>query len=289
MSRRYKAGFVSSTLPRSSSTSAVGIWSLPSHYSESAVGRWPRRIIVPLVTSGLVFHLDATNSSSYSGTGSTWTDLSGNGYNASLVNSVGYTSDATAGGVLTFNGSNQYVTTPIGPMSYSNPTFSYDIWFKLTASQTGLNGSSTPGGGFRIIAGGSIGHFESVMYCTDFSGTKLPYGGFIGRYGGGGSGTQGWSVHPNYLETLNVWFNFAVTHTSGSSAFYKNGVSLGTQNWSYTTFSTSTNTWFGNGNSDVYSGYYGPGRVAQIRYYNRVLSASEVLQNFESTKSKFGF
>lgn len=244
----------------------------------------------PLVTSGLVFHLDASNNTSYSGTGTTWTDLSGNSNNGTLVNSVGYTTDGGAGGVLTFNGSNQYITTPIGPMSYSDPTFSYDVWFKLTASQTGLHGSSTPGGGFRVIAGGAVGRFESVLYCTDFSGTKLPYGGFNGRFGGGGTGLQDFSVYPSSLSGLNTWFNYAVTYTNGAQVFYKNGAVLGYAYYSYTSFTTATNTWFGNGQSSayVYSGYYGPGYVAQVRYYNRVLTSAEVLQNYNSTKSKFG-
>ena len=57
-----------------------------------------------IVTSGLVLCLDAANPKSYSGTGTTWTDLSGNGYNGTLVNSPTFSQ-----GVFTFNGSTNYI------------------------------------------------------------------------------------------------------------------------------------------------------------------------------------
>lgn len=63
---------------------------------------------LPIPSDGLVFFLDAGNTESYSGSGSSWYDLSGNGYHATLVNSPGFT--ANSGGGIVFNGSNQYAT-----------------------------------------------------------------------------------------------------------------------------------------------------------------------------------
>ena len=62
----------------------------------------------PIVTDGLVLCLDAANPKSYPGSGTTWTDLSGNGNNGTLVNGVGYNSDN--GGSLSFDGVNDYVS-----------------------------------------------------------------------------------------------------------------------------------------------------------------------------------
>ena len=59
---------------------------------------------VSYVTANLILFLDAGDSSSYSGSGTTWTDISGQSNNATLVNGVGYSSDD--GGALTFDGSN---------------------------------------------------------------------------------------------------------------------------------------------------------------------------------------
>ena len=61
-----------------------------------------------IITTGLVLNLDAGNTASYSGTGTTWTDLSGNGNNGTLTNGTSYSS--TNGGVMVFDGVNDYVT-----------------------------------------------------------------------------------------------------------------------------------------------------------------------------------
>jgi len=60
-----------------------------------------------IVTSGLVLQLDAANTKSYPGSGTTWTDLSGNGNNGTLTNSPTFSS--ANGGIFTFNGTNQFI------------------------------------------------------------------------------------------------------------------------------------------------------------------------------------
>ena len=71
-----------------------------------------------IVTDGLILHLDAGNKNSYPGSGTTWTDLSGNGYNATLNNSVGFTT--SSGGMLTLNGSNQTATVNVNSFIRNN-------------------------------------------------------------------------------------------------------------------------------------------------------------------------
>jgi prepilin-type N-terminal cleavage/methylation domain-containing protein len=61
-----------------------------------------------VLTNGLILYLDAGKTTSYSGTGTTWTDLSGNGYIGNLINGVGYTS--ADGGALSFDGVDDYVS-----------------------------------------------------------------------------------------------------------------------------------------------------------------------------------
>ena len=272
--------------PLIETVSGNGLFYLDEVAQYQQASKWPS--VYSMVTNGLTFYLNSANASSYSGSGSTWSDLSGNAYNASLV-STGYTTDATAGGVITFNGSpgGSRMTTPIGPMSYSSPTFTYDIWFKCTGSQTGQNGCTTCWG-FRFNSGGNVGNFEQVIYCTDYNGTVLPHGGFVGRYGGGGTGSSTFNWHPSQLVFLNTWVNFAVSHTAGSSKFYINGNLIATGNYNYTTYTTATNLWFGNGSAGVYGGHFGPGYVSQIRYYNRILTDQEVYANFGATRASFG-
>ena len=82
-----------------------------------------------IVTSGLILNLDAGNASSYPGTGTTWTDLSGNNRNGTLINGVGYTS--ANGGALTFDGVNDYISISNMSSALVNKTkFSYDTWVK---------------------------------------------------------------------------------------------------------------------------------------------------------------
>jgi hypothetical protein len=90
-----------------------------------------------LVTSGLTMNLDASNSQSYSGTGTTWTDLSGNSKNATLLNGVGYAS--TDGGVMTFDGVNDYIR--IGSVVTNGstsviPEWTINVWFKESTNST---------------------------------------------------------------------------------------------------------------------------------------------------------
>ena len=69
----------------------------------------------PIVTDGLVLRLDAGNRNSYPGSGTTWTDLSGNGNNGTLsATSIGYNS--ANGGSLVFDGTDDYVN-----LSFVNP------------------------------------------------------------------------------------------------------------------------------------------------------------------------
>jgi hypothetical protein len=84
-------------------------------------------VVKSIVTDGLICHLDAGNKNSYEGSGTTWTDLSGNGYNATLVNGVGFNSI----GYLTFNGVNNYVITA----SVSNYK-SISTWAYIDAKST---------------------------------------------------------------------------------------------------------------------------------------------------------
>ena len=92
--------------------------------------------------NGLVLCLDAGNSKSYPGSGTTWTDLSGRGNTGTLVNGVGYS--ASNGGALSFDGSNDYITIPFNSVFNvtSNP-FTVIIWNKKNTTSNGYNGLIT--------------------------------------------------------------------------------------------------------------------------------------------------
>ena len=89
--------------------------------------------------NGLVLCLDAANPKSYPGSGTTWTDLSGNGNNGTLVNGVGYSSDNL--GSLVFDGANDYVNAGNLGSFYSQGTISY--WMNSSAVENFRNPLST--------------------------------------------------------------------------------------------------------------------------------------------------
>ena len=82
-----------------------------------------------IITDGLQLHLDAGNLTSYPGTGTTIYDLSVNGYNSTLINSVGFSTNG--GGTLTFDATNDYIDVN---QSLSYETFTVGAWFKSSAA-----------------------------------------------------------------------------------------------------------------------------------------------------------
>ena len=117
-----------------------------------------------LITNGLVLYLDAANPTSYSGTGTTWTDLSGNGNNGTLMNSPIYS--ATSGGNFVFNGSNTYVYAPI--TKAASCTFS--AWAKSTNTSSNnmlFNAGNNGSGPDLFFSNGFIGLTYLINFLTE--------------------------------------------------------------------------------------------------------------------------
>ena len=96
-----------------------------------------------IVSSGLVLHLDAGNASSYPGSGTTWTDLSGSGNNGTLVNGPTYSS--ANGGSLSFDGVNDYVSVSNTSQLRPSTELSIGMWIKansITATWVTLFGQN---------------------------------------------------------------------------------------------------------------------------------------------------
>ena len=91
----------------------------------------------PIVTDGLVLCLDAANTRSYSGTGTDWFDLSGNGNHGTLVNGVGYSADNK--GSLVFDGTNQEISGTNLSSVISNE-FTLETWIKTPSFNNNIRG-----------------------------------------------------------------------------------------------------------------------------------------------------
>ena len=88
-----------------------------------------------IVTDGLVLCLDAGNTKSYPGSGTTWTDLSGNGNTGTLTNGVGYSGDNL--GSLSFDGVNDFTSTITGEdFNFGTGDFTIECWVYFNTIST---------------------------------------------------------------------------------------------------------------------------------------------------------
>lgn len=220
----------------------------------------------PLIpTSGLLLHLDASNSTSYPGSGTTWFDLATDptANNATLINSPTYSTNN--GGYFTFAKASSQSATVSGVNVVPAAAYTKAVWFNLTdlTSDHNLVSSST-GGHFMFFAS------TAKMYC------------------GHANWTTG-AAYQQYPSTLDfaagAWYLAVLTYTSADGmALYVNGTldSTYTANKLAHTGDGSTNVGrFGVGN-------FLNGSVAQVLTYNRAISATEAADLYNATKARFG-
>ena len=232
--------------------------------------------------SGLVLCLDAGNTKSYPGSGTTWSDLRGNGNNGSLVNMDGANLDSANGGSLTFDGSNEYVLLPNSGIRNLLSTDCTIIVVCSYATKVGLL--------FPTWIG-------SLNFGSNWVGWRLVFLAssrnlvFTNASGVNGSSQSSISFNYAFPDNINQFTHVACTWnaTSGAKSTYING-SL-TNSVSSSTYGFGENTTEGvriaslsNGQGDNFFN----GRVANASLYNRALSASEIKQNFNALRGRFG-
>ena len=222
-----------------------------------------------IVTDQLYWHVDAANSDSYSGSGTTWTDLISS-QNATLVNTPTYsTSSANGGGAFFFNGSNEYATTNF---TKTQAAFSVSAWFKP---------STQFGGAQHVLMNSFSGGGTAEWWALSVDGT--------------GRGKPEW-ICDNDSEKVTLigddvcadsWQMITGTRSGATMKLYLNTSLLKTS----TSLATSTITgiepfWIATrsgGYSEVYTGY-----ISDLKIYTKELSASEVTQNYNALKDRYG-
>jgi hypothetical protein len=210
-----------------------------------------------IVENGLVLALDAANTKSYPGSGTTWADLSGNNNTGTLTN--GPTFNGANGGSIVFDGTNDYVVGSISTIS----NWSMNIWYlstDITSKLVFYPFSGTTGGNGLGFGGTFDVNTNNRWYFFD--------------------GTTTFSSS-NTAITTNVWYNLVVTKSSTTYNLYTNG-SLSLSGSGVDLSLTQYN--LGRRGDDL---FYVSGRIPQASIYNRALSATEVLQNFNATRSRF--
>lgn len=231
--------------------------------------------------------LDAGNPASYPGTGTTWTDLSGNNNNGTLVNGVGYNS--SNGGSLTFDGTSNYVNA--GNTATMNTPNALTVIAWVNFGYLDYSGST---GNLYTIA--SKGRPDSLSPTTGWwfgydnrnnrkSFAYTCFGNSSGGYSGGGN-----NFAPNVTSpsmNASTWYQLAFTVNSSEARLYMNGTQQGATR-------TMSNLALSNTISNFYVGIPDGGstnfrgNIARIDVYGRVLSPNEVMSAFNNLRSRFG-
>ena len=231
-----------------------------------------------LVTAGLVLNLDAGNTSSYPGSGTTWTDLSGKGNHGTLVNSVTY--NLANQGSLVFNGyengqrPNPYVLLPTNTdFDFGSGDFTVELWIYMTPTNEHPN--------FLSI---------NVDQATNYAAIRLSaYQGNLGV--AHSSNNSSWLSGPGSGTsfTLNAWKHIVLSRISGQATLYLDGISKLTYSLPASLMSNKLNV-IGTITPNFYSpGFFNlSGKIAVTRIYKgRGFTAAEALTNFDLTKSRF--
>ena len=210
-----------------------------------------------IVRDGLVLYLDAGSPNSYQGSGTTWKDIS-KFYqnNGTLTN--GPTFNSANGGSIVFDGVDDKVVIP--SIFTGNPNFSVEFWFFVTATGTPVMlGNSSSGLAFLTYADlGPARNFRVGVWGNDYL------------------------VLINGILSSSTWYCITLTHDQITTKGYVNGIF---DNSAPRTLNiSSVGTFIGAANSIQYF----TGRISLCRLYNRALSASEVFQNYNATKGRFG-
>lgn len=220
---------------------------------------------IDFTTNNLILYYNPAMTESYSGTGTTVNDISGNGMNGTLSN---VTTSATA---FTFNGSNSQVSIPDNAvLEPGTGNWSIEVWFKPTVVSGTLLGKYNNGGNTANI---SYALRMGANYIrADFS-----------------NGTTGFTSD-NYTLTPNNWVQMVYVWNKTNNVLYtySNGVIKQTKTITISGILNSiTNLFLGSYNGGEYPQYFN-GQIGVVRMYNKPLTDSEVLNNFNTTKATYG-
>ena len=215
-----------------------------------------------IVQDGLVLNLDAGVNKSYPRNGTTWYDLSNTG-NGTLTN--GPTFSRNNGGVITFDGTDDNVTLGTGGSLGLDSYHSVEFWVYPFTQQVRDRGLLR-----NLGSGGNTNNFIHYIFRD-------------------GNIHMGWysnDLSAHNTVVANNWHHivFLLDSADDKRRIYKNSSLVATDSSAQTTTPNVTNT-------TTYLGYYGPyfnGLMATCRIYNRSLTATEVLQNYNATKARFG-
>ena len=219
-----------------------------------------------IIEDGLVLALDAANTKSYGGSGTTWSDLSGNG-NDGTIDGATHNSD----GYFAFDGSNDYVD--IGNVLNQFP-ITISAWTKTNSTSESYNVdvvnkyTAASGNGYRLA-------FSS--------------NGISGFYFKNNSNRTNNCDNEYGTVSTNIWYYVVMIVDSNGIKFYLNGSLVGSNTWTGTPGAptTTTNLSLGYYPGNFAGGQYYDGDISQVSIYNKALTAAEITQNFNALRRRY--
>ena len=209
-----------------------------------------------IITDGLVLCLDAASRKSYPGSGTTWFDRSGNGNNGTLVGGVGYNSNNK--GTMVFDGADDNISFSTSNLIVNTVS----LWLYIKTAQNGA----------IICSGSDVYGSSSWEWSIFIYESNIYFRGNAGNFG---------NINYPASNYVNKWVNFTLIRNLNSLSYlYENGIYK-----NQASESSSTNT------NQLRIGKAGAAaniNLGNTLIYNRALSAQEILQNFNATKSRFG-
>lgn len=244
-----------------------------------------------IVTDGLVFNSDSGRPSSYPGTGTAIYDLSGSGNTAILTNGPTYSS--LNGGTIVFDGSNDYLEAAHSSSLNISGSITVDVWIYLTS----LSNSND----MCLIAkysnaGGATNQSWILFKSTTNYASLSPNGTggnnefvWLATSGGNGNGTF---VGTGEQVQANTWYNVTALYNSSNEKIeiYINGqLKSSTTRTGQTSGVLQTNTRnLSIGSTPADGTRYVQGRIPVARVYSRALTSTEILQNYNAIKNRYG-
>lgn len=220
-----------------------------------------------IVTNGLKINLDAGTLASYPGSGTTWTDLSGNGNTMSISTALASTFTNTNGGSFLFGGNPSHTITNNSITNVNSGTtqgISIEVWVKQTNTNDYQFWVSMSGCAYRFgISNGGSFFWDMGRHADRSSSYSFPTG---------------------------IWKHAVLTgNLEGGiikSRIYVDGTLVVTQDEGFNSITDLTDIFIGSGeNTGI---YLVAGNISICRVYNKALSSIEVLQNFNAEKTRFG-
>lgn len=228
----------------------------------------------PVVDSSLVLWLDAGQTTSYPGSGTTWTDLSGNGNNGTLVN----TPEFNTSGYFRFDYTQSESVTfaSVSTLQFLNRSpYTLEAWVYPTRNPGASNwtGIFDRESTFNLARDGyNIYFLGSATTNVSFATERFASGGFAVSY----------ASDENTI--LNKWQHIVATYDGTTLSLYHNAISRGTPITSTGNITNNTKAL----TIALRAGQYFDGNISNARIYNKALTATEISRNFNALRGRYG-